>query len=178
MTNLTGANLRGTNFEKVDLFDVVFVGVDLSNALNLEKCRFFGPSLIDHTTLQKSGSLPLKFLRGIGLPDNYIEHYPSILLDQAIQFYSCFISYSSKDEEFVERLHADLQANGIRCWFALEDLKIGDKIRSRIDDAIRMHDKLLLILSSNSILSDWVETEVESAKSFSMIATLRNEASH
>ena len=38
-----------------------------------------------------------------------------------IEFYSCFISYSSKDEEFAKRLHADLQSNGVRCWFAPEE---------------------------------------------------------
>ena len=51
----------------------------------------------------------------------------------------------------------------MRCWFAPEDLKIGDKFRTRIDEAIRYHDKLLIILSEHSIHSDWVETEVESA---------------
>ena len=47
--------------------------------------------------------------------------------------------------------------------FASEDLKIGEKIRHGIDEAIRIHDKLLIILSENSIKSDWVEKEVETA---------------
>lgn len=51
----------------------------------------------------------------------------------------------------------------MRCWFAPEDLKIGDKIRDRIDESIRLRDKLLLVLSENSIASDWVGHEVESA---------------
>ena len=84
-------------------------------------------------------------------------------MGRAIEFYSCFISYSSKDQEFAERLHADLQAKGVRCWFAPHDLKIGDRFRQRIDEAIRVHDKLLLILSEHSIESDWVATEVEAA---------------
>ena len=42
-------------------------------------------------------------------------------------------------------------------------MKIGDKIRDRIDQSIRVHDKLLLVLSENSINSEWVEDEVESA---------------
>ena len=82
---------------------------------------------------------------------------------QAIEFYSCFISYSSRDDEFARRLHADLQDNGVRCWFAPDDLRIGDKFRARIDEAIRLHDKLLLILSEDSVNSTWVEDEVESA---------------
>ena len=52
--------------------------------------------------------LPLAFLRGCGLPNSLIDYLPSLLLDSPIQFYSCFISYSSKDEEFAQRVHADL----------------------------------------------------------------------
>ncbi len=51
----------------------------------------------------------------------------------------------------------------MRCWFAPEDMKIGDKIRTRIDEVIRIHDKLLLVLSQNSVASVWVEKEVETA---------------
>jgi hypothetical protein len=80
-----------------------------------------------------------------------------------IQFYSCFISYASKDEEFANRLYTDLQHSGVRCWFAPEDMKIGDRIRHRIDDSIRLHDKLLLILSETSVTSQWIEQEVETA---------------
>ena len=54
-------------------------------------------------------------------------------------------------------------ANGVRCWYAPEDLKIGDKFRVRIDESIRLYDKLLLILSKHSVRSPWVETEVETA---------------
>jgi hypothetical protein len=79
------------------------------------------------------------------------------------EFASCFISHSSKDQEFAERLYADLQAKGVRCWFAPEDLKIGDKFRIRIDESIQIHDKLLLVLSEDSIASAWVEKEVETA---------------
>ncbi len=42
-------------------------------------------------------------------------------------------------------------------------MKIGDKIRSRIDESIYLHDKLLLVLSHSSIQSIWVEKEVETA---------------
>ena len=71
----------------------------------------------------------------------------------ALEFYSCFISYSSADQAFAERLTAGLRAKGVRCWFAPEDLKIGDRFRTRIDESIRVHDKLLLVLSRHSIQS-------------------------
>jgi hypothetical protein len=106
--------------------------------------------------------LPVPFLRGCGLPDSLIEYLPS-LLNQAVQFYSCFISYSSQDKEFTQRLHNDLQARGVRCWYAEEDLEIGARLRARIDESIRLHEKLLLILSTTSVSSTWVEQEVETA---------------
>jgi hypothetical protein len=106
--------------------------------------------------------LPLAFLRGVSLPDNFINYLPS-LLNQPIQMYSCFISYSSKDQDFAERLHADLQNKGVRCWFAPHDLPIGAKIWDAIDEAIKLRDKLLLILSNHAISSDWVEDEVSKA---------------
>jgi hypothetical protein len=112
--------------------------------------------------LQQSGRLPLAFLRGCGLPDRLLDYLPS-LLDEAIEYYSCFISYSSEDDAFAKRLHADLQNSGVRCWFAPEDIMIGDKFRQRIDEAIHVHERLLLILSSHSVSSKWVEKEVESA---------------
>ena len=51
----------------------------------------------------------------------------------------------------------------MRCWYAPEDMKIGDKILDSIDISIRMRDKLLLILSEESIGSEWVEDEVNTA---------------
>ena len=160
--NFCRANLRGADFTRVNLADTVFADVDLTDVKGLGSCQHHGPSIIDHRTLQRSSKLPLPFLRGCGLPDTFIDYLPS-LLNQPIQFYSCFISYSSKDEAFAKRLHADLQDKGVRCWFAPEDMKIGDKIRTRIDEVIRIHDKLLLVLSRDSVTSAWVEKEVETA---------------
>jgi len=170
--NLSGAYLCGVNFTGAELCEAdltsvilgwtVFGNTDLTNAKGLELCRHFTSSIIDHQTLMKSGKLPLNFLRGCGLPDTLIEYIPSLLNDP-LQFYSCFISYSSNDQDFAERLHADLQNKGVRCWFAPEDLKIGAEIRTGIDESIRLHDKLLLVLSETSVKSRWVEQEVETA---------------
>ena len=43
------------------------------------------------------------------------------------------------------------------------DMRIGDGIRPRIDESIRVHDKLLLVLSEFSLASTWVKKEVETA---------------
>jgi hypothetical protein len=86
------------------------------------------------------------------------------LLNEPTQFHSCFISYSSQDLPLAARLYNDLQDKGVRCcWFAPEDLKTEDRIRTGIDESIRLHDKVLLLLSEYSVSSDWVEQEVEKA---------------
>jgi hypothetical protein len=129
----------------------------------LETVRHRAASYISVDTLYTSkGRIPDSFLRGAGVPDRVITYIPS-LFEPAIQFFSCFISYSNKDEEFAKRLYADLQKVGVRCWFAPEDLKVGDKFRARIDESIRLYDKLLLIISENAVGSEWVKWEVEAA---------------
>lgn len=78
-------------------------------------------------------------------------------------FSSCFISYSSKDEAFVQKLAAYLKQNGIKVWYAAEDMKPGEKIYNQIKSAISSFDRLLVVLSENSMESDWVKTELVNA---------------
>jgi hypothetical protein len=160
--NLRGVNLAGANLSQVHLYETVFGNTTLTAVQGLETCNHIGPSTLDHRTLARSGPLPLPFLRGCGLPDVLIEYLPS-LLGEPIQYDSLFISYASRDQAFAERLYADLQNKGVRCWYAPEDMKIGDEFRSRIDTSIHLHDRLLLILSEHSIKSRWVQNEVETA---------------
>jgi len=161
-SNLIAANLTGTDFTNAEFGDTVLVNTNLKTCIGLDTIYHFRRSFIDIDTLIASGELPTRFLQGLGLSDGVIDYLPS-LLNRPISFYSCFISYSVKDELFARRLHSDLQAHGVRCWFAPEDMKIGDRIRDMIDESIRVHDKLLLVLSRQSIGSTWVEKEVETA---------------
>src|SRR6266581_7109331 len=140
-----------------------FGDVDMSVVKNLETVKHQGPSTIGIDTIYRSqGNIPEVFLKGAGVDDTFITYIRS-LIGKAIEYYSCFISYSSKDEAFANRLYADLQNNNVRCWFAPEDMKIGDKIRPRIDESIHIYDKLLLVLSEHSVASKWVDFEVEAA---------------
>jgi hypothetical protein len=79
------------------------------------------------------------------------------------EFYSCFISHSSRDAAIAKKINADLRKRGIKCWYAPEDLKTGAPLRSEIDKSIRLQDRLLVILSESSVASPWVEAEVEAA---------------
>lgn len=158
-------NLSGTDLSDAIMDSAVFSNVDLQGVKGLESVKHQGPSMISVDTIYISkGNIPEQFLRGCGLPESFIVQIPALVAAmQPIQFYSCFISYSSKDEELAQRLYADLQSRGVRCWFAPENLKIGERFRPRIDEVIRVHDKLLVLLSEHSVASSWVEKEVETA---------------
>jgi uncharacterized protein YjbI with pentapeptide repeats len=184
LVDLAGADLSGANFSEAKLLGTNFAEVDLSDAKGLESAHHLAPSTIGIDTIYQSrGKIPEAFLRGCGLQDWEIElvklYQPDLsAADLSTVFYrvselrsgtpirysSCFISYSSKDQEFADRLYADLQAKGVRCWFAPEEMKAGRKLHEQIDEAIRLHDKLLLILSEHSMSSNWVKTEIANAR--------------
>ncbi len=161
--NLSYANLSGANFSKVIMTNNILVNTNLSHVKGLEEIVHYGPSSIGVDTIFKSkGNIPSIFLRGAGVPEHVIDYIPSFI-GKPWEYYSCFISYSSKNQDIAERLYADLQKNGVRCWLATEDLKIGEEFRDTIDRAIRLYDKLLLVLSETSVSSEWVKDEVEAA---------------
>jgi hypothetical protein len=173
--NLTRANLATARLINADvtaatlnaakLLHTVFTDVDLSQTRGLGDVRHLGPSYVAIDTLYRSaGRIPEAFLRGCGVPDAMIQYVPSLVgAVQALSFYSCFISYSTKDEAFAERLHERLRAQHVRVWFAPEDVKGGEKLHEQIDQAIELHDRLLLVLSGHSLASRWVVTEVRRA---------------
>jgi hypothetical protein len=161
--DLSYANFKGATLNEAKIGSTKFVNVDLSQVLGLNTVKHYGPSSIGIDTIYRSqGQIPETFLRNAGVPKSFLEIMASIT-NHPLEYYTVFISYSSKDEAFTKHLHVDLQNHGVRCWFAPEDLKIGDKIRPRVDESIRIYDKLLLVLSKHSVASQWVEQEVETA---------------
>jgi hypothetical protein len=141
--------------------DTVFADVDLSDTIGLDTIKHIGPSTIGTDTLYRSqGKIPEVFLRGCGLPENLITYLPS-LLGQAIEFYSCFISYSHTDKAFARRVHDTLQGRGIRCWLDEKQMKPGHDIYEEVERGIRLWDKVLLCASQHSLTSWWVDNELD-----------------
>ena len=116
-THFVETDLSETNFNRATVSNTYFTKVDLSRAKGLETLEYGGPSSIGIDTIIRSqGKIPEFFFRGIGVPPSIIEAIPTLIGSlKPIDFYSCFISYSSKDKDFAERLYADLQAKGVRC---------------------------------------------------------------
>lgn len=181
-TNLSGANLKrailgetifkGTALDNAMLHHAymratTFINVDLSMANGLDEIYHLVPSAIDFSTIntiyRSKGKIPEIFLRGAGIPAIFIEYIRS-QGKNPFDYYSCFISYASENLSFVKSLHNHLEAKGVRCWFAPEDLKTGDRFPQLIEDAIHDYDKFIVVLSKDSIKSGWVKREVNIAR--------------
>jgi uncharacterized protein YjbI with pentapeptide repeats len=167
---LLGANLSGATVKGADFHDALvgtdFGAIDLSEAVGLEQVHHEAPSTIGIDTIYKSrGKIPEGFLRGCGVPESFITQMESLVnAEDGIQFYSCFISYSAKDDEFVRFLHRRMRDEHLRVWFAPEDIQGGKKLHEQIEAAIRVYDKLLIVLSEASLKSEWVMTEIRRAR--------------
>lgn len=79
-------------------------------------------------------------------------------------FYSVFISYSTVDQEFCDRIYEALSDAGVRMWYAPHDIQPGQKIHSQVRRAIQRQDKLLIAISDASMSSEWVQTELYHAR--------------
>jgi TIR domain/Pentapeptide repeats (8 copies) len=179
-TYLRCANLEGSSFDNADLtgacFDTVlldganfsgaimrsarFLYTDLSKVVGLKDIAYWGGADIDIDTLINSaGNVPKGFFSFCGVPQSFVDLACSLKRE----FYSCFISYSNADIAFATQLQETLNERGVRCWFAPKDLRIGDRFRQQFEESIHRQDRMLLILSKNSISSPWVEDEVEAA---------------
>ncbi len=188
--DFTHATLDGVSFDEAMVEDTFFTDVNLA-AASLANLRFWGPSAVDQRTLSRIRLLSLesgkqteiiKFLQGCGLTDWEIEaaklHTPGLtsgqitditykihdlLTSQPIQISPIFISYSHGDAPFVDALEEHLNANGIRFWRDKHDATAGP-LEKQVDRAIRLNPTVILVLSENSVESDWVKSEARAAR--------------
>jgi uncharacterized protein YjbI with pentapeptide repeats len=164
--NLNGANLEGASFHGAHVGATLFANVDLSVAKELDTLRHAGPSTVGVDTLLKSqGKISARFLRECGVPDDLIAQLPAWFGRQtALQLHCCFIGYGQQDEEFASRLHARMRQERLRVWFAPEDPCSDPQAPEPIDEATRIEDILLLVLSEHSLHSCWVAREIQHAR--------------
>ena len=175
-------DLTGSNVSQTVMGSTVFVNSDLGKAIGLESISHRGPSPISMDTFTLSaGKIPDVFLRGCGLSDADIEYTKlsdptlsteeinkilhrlhTLRAEQALQVYSLFISYSFANSQFVEKVGNHLTQKGIRYWRDMHE-KNGQR-EKQIAWAIPQSSKVLLVLSEQSMKSDWVEQDVQEAR--------------
>jgi len=106
----------------------------------------------------------LRLVSRIGSLWRAAEKLDSPVTFSEVPYHSVFISYSTVDEEFGQKLYESLDEAGMRVWFAPHDIRPGKKILNQIYGAIEQYDKLLLVLSDASMKSEWVGTELYKAR--------------
>lgn len=74
--------------------------------------------------------------------------------------YTVFISHSSKESWIAQQISKEIKAKGAKTWLDVKDLRGGDEIRRSIKRGIRASQEVVVLLSSHSIISQWVSHEV------------------
>jgi hypothetical protein len=72
-----------------------------------------------------------------------------------------FLSHSSADAALAERLARDLLKQGVDVWYAQWEIKAGDSLRRKIDAGIDQARFFLVLLTPDSLKSEWVQTELD-----------------
>jgi len=75
-----------------------------------------------------------------------------------------FISYSRRDQEFVFKLATDLESRGGRVWLDQADIRGGTQWRQSIANGIEQSGAFLLVISPDSMGSEYVQLELEIAE--------------
>jgi hypothetical protein len=71
-----------------------------------------------------------------------------------------FLSHSSLDRAFVDRLAAMLRRHGVPVWYSQTNILGAQQWQDEIGEALRRCDWFLLTLSPNAVASMWVKREL------------------
>jgi hypothetical protein len=73
-----------------------------------------------------------------------------------------FISHASEDKDEIARpLAKALQSEGVTCWFDEFELKLGDNLRRKIEEGLRMSRHGITILSKAFFAKPWPQRELD-----------------
>lgn len=162
-TNFNRAQLAGADFTGAELSRTLLTDVDLSEVKGLDAVHHMTPSEISLSTLTASQfKVSPAFLRRAGVSRGLID---DLAKGQrfARQYETCFLSYSSKDRPFADKLYRSLEDASVRVFWDWFDVLPGESLRDQIVEAIHQHDRLIVVLSDHGMASDWVRQEIELA---------------
>ena len=159
----------------------VFVGCDLAGVRQMERGEFrsscsldmeslrLGEGAIDQHILRKCGFAPWEVeaakLFDPTLTAVQIQELQYKIFDmraKVLQIGGVFISYARADVKFAKQIEKSLYDVGASVWRDDHKLVAGP-LEAQVFDAIRRNDVVLLVLSKDSVRSDWVEAELEKA---------------
>lgn len=73
---------------------------------------------------------------------------------------SVFLSHTSIDKPFVEKLARDLNCLGIDAWVDKYEIKVGESIFWRVEEGLRESEYFAIVLSPEALASEWVRSEI------------------
>jgi uncharacterized protein YjbI with pentapeptide repeats len=167
--NLFSARLESTKINETDFSKTTFgfstlINLDLSAAKNIDSVSHIGPSSVAIDTIFNSkGMIPEVFLKGAGVPDEFINFFASTRPESAPLFHSCFIYYSSKDDEYFRLLQKELLQRHIRSSYLCDSEKWDEEFWGEIDRVIANYEKLIVICSENSLKNEKASWIIERA---------------
>jgi len=71
-----------------------------------------------------------------------------------------FISYSSQDRPWAERLHKSLVGRGLKPFFDQDSLRDGQGWEAQLNAGLREADHMVCLWSANAYASEWVQNEL------------------
>ncbi len=74
-----------------------------------------------------------------------------------------FISYAAKDREYALALSNQLAKHGLRAWTFDDEILPGDNVWLRAGEAMKASRAMVVLLSPDSVRSEFVRREVEYA---------------
>jgi hypothetical protein len=96
--------------------------------------------------------------------DRFIPHNTLFVDDneEVEKQYDIFISHASEDkDEFVRPFATLLKENGLRVWYDEFELKIGDKLRRKIDEGLSKSHYGVVVLSNFFFEKEWTQKELD-----------------
>lgn len=81
-----------------------------------------------------------------------------------------FLSHTSIDKPFVEKLACDLGKLGIDSWYDKYEIKVGESIFWKVEEGLKESEYFAIVLSPDALKSEWVKAELSTAWSKKMLA--------
>lgn len=170
MANLRGAKLvytqlHNSQVEGASIGSTVFGSIDFRTVIGLDEVEHWRPCHIDIDSLYRSkGIIPKIFLQRCGVPETMITYIKSIVsASKPIEFYKVFLSFSSADADFADRLYQALNHRGISCWKYDREQHLGHDVYDNIDAGLKLSDKVVLVSSKAAWESPYVIEEIKYA---------------
>lgn len=89
------------------------------------------------------------------------------------KLFDLFLSYKSEDGDWVARLKRSLEKRGVKVWLDQDRIRPGDRFAEALEHGIESSRAVALIVTPESVTSNWVKEEYYRALSFANQGTLQ-----